>query len=140
MRELRALLLWTLIGAGLLFFGGLAFHGYRLLITPCPEPCPARLIDWFALGQLAIGGGVASGLIGLTLTLASPRGVGWGLGLMAIGFVLFLIFVWPTPYKYYKTANRQWIQVHRLTGESRVLPGPQGASQGAAAAVSANQR
>jgi len=134
MREFRALLLWTLIGAGLLFFGGLAFHGYRLLMTPCTgDPCAQRVIDWLALGHLAIGGGVATGLIGLTLTLASPRGVGWGLGMMAIGFVLFLIFVWPTPYTYYRTSNRQWIQVHRLTGESQVLPGSQ-------TAASSNQR
>jgi hypothetical protein len=139
MRALKNLVLWTIIGAGLLFSGGLAAHGYRLLMTPCASPndCGLRMIDWFALGHVAVGGGVAIGLIGLTLTLASPRGVGWGLGLLSIGLVLFLIFVWPTPFKYYRTADRRWIQIHRFTGESRVLAER---SQDAAASVSASQR
>ncbi|HEY3068381.1 MAG TPA: hypothetical protein VGL09_21530 [Methylomirabilota bacterium] len=139
MGPIRNFVLWTIIGGGLLFFGGLAAHGYRLLMTPCgaANDCGLRMIDWFALGHVAVGGGVAIGLIGLTLTLASPRGVGWGLGLLAIGSVLFLIFVWPTPFKYYRTADRRWIQVHRFTGESHILPDR---AQDAAASVSASQR
>jgi hypothetical protein len=35
-------------------------------------------------------------LIGLALTLASPRGIGWGLGLSVVGLLFFLVFIWST--------------------------------------------
>jgi len=132
----RALLIWGAIGILLLFFGGLAAQGYLRLMTPCPvdAPCPERATDWGGLGLLSVGGGVALGLIGLALSLANPRGVGWGLGLVVIGALLFVIFVWPTPYKYYRAKDRQLIRVHRVTGTADYVPGyklPEAASASA---------
>lgn len=117
---------WACVGICLLFFGGLAAHGYQMLITPCPSlggvGCPNRMVDWSALLQLSLGGGVAIGLIGFALSLANPRGPGWGLGVLVVGALLFLIFVWPTPYKYYRDRDQQLIRVHRVTGEGQFVP------------------
>lgn len=117
---------WACVGICLLFFGGLAAHGYLLLIAPCPSlggaDCQNRTVDWWALAQLSVGGGVAIGLIGFALSLANPRGVGWGLGVVVISALLFLIFVWPTPYKYYRDRDQQLIRVHRVTGEGKYIP------------------
>ena len=131
----RALLIWGAIGTLLLFFGGLAAQGYLKLVTPClVAPCSERATDWVALAYLSVGGGVAVGLIGVALSLANPRGVGWGLGLVVIGAFLFVIFVWPTPYKYYRAKDRQLIRVHRVTGTADYVPGyklPEAASASA---------
>jgi hypothetical protein len=133
---LRALVIWGAIGIFLLFFGGLAAQGYLRLMTQCPASgtCSARITDWTGLALLSLGGGVALGLIGVALSLANPRGVGWGLGMVVIGALLFIIFVWPTPYKYYRTKDRQLIRVHRVTGAADYVPGyklPEAASASA---------
>jgi hypothetical protein len=91
------------------------------LVTPCPNDpsCPGALLTravLLGLIYLSVGGGVALGLIGVALTLANPRGVGWGLGILVVGAVLFLVFVWPTPYKYYRASDHQLIRIHRVTG------------------------
>jgi hypothetical protein len=124
-RWVRALLIWGVIGTFLLFFGGLAAQGYLKLMTPClvGSQCPERAIDWVALVYLSVGGGVALGLIGVALSLANPRGAGWGLGVVVVGTLLFVIFVWPTPYKYYRAKDRQLIRVHRVTGTADYVPG-----------------
>jgi hypothetical protein len=92
------------------------------------------------LGYLSIGGGIALGLVGVALTLANPRGVGWGMGIVVIGGVLFLVFVWPTPYKYYRVKDHQkeqrLIRVHRVTGDADYVPKSRAP---AAAAASASQ-
>jgi hypothetical protein len=80
------------------------------------------MVDWSGLVQLSLGGGVAIGLIGLALSLAKPGGAAWGLGVVVIGALLFLIFVWPTPYKYYRDRDQQLIRVHRVTGEGHFVP------------------
>src|SRR4029453_14401949 len=97
---LRALLIWGAIGIFLLFFGGVAAQGYMRLMpcpagTVCPAPHISKATLW-GLAYLSVGGGVALGLIGVALTLANPRGPGWGFGIVVIGTLLFLVFVWPT--------------------------------------------
>ena len=113
-------LLWTFIGGGFLLFGGLAGHGYRRMLAPSAPPGASSTVsalDVEGLFLLSLGGGIVVGLIGLALTLASqPRGIGWILGLGAVGLLLFLIFVWPTPYKYYWNKDNQLIRIHRLSG------------------------
>jgi len=121
----RALFIWGLIGILLLFFGGLAAQGYLQLMTPCDGQCPERTVPWSGLVRLSVGGGVALALIGVALSLSNPRGVGWGLGLLVVGSLLFLIFVWPTPFKYYRTKDGELtrlIRVHRVTGEAHYVP------------------
>jgi hypothetical protein len=117
-------LIWAAIGAGFLFFGGLAAHGYRrMLDASSASATPIGPLDWVGLAQLSLGGGIVVGLIGLALTLASPRGIGWTMGLGTVGLLLFLLFIWPTPYKFYRTKGGQLIRVHRLTGSGQeVLP------------------
>ncbi len=134
-RWVRALSIWGAIGTLLLFFGGLAAQGIKLM-TPClaGAPCPGRATDWVALVYLSVGGGVAFWLIGVALSLANPRGVGRGLGLVVVGALLFVIFIWPTPYKYYRAKDRQLIRVHRVTGTADYVPGyklPEAASASA---------
>jgi hypothetical protein len=127
---LRALLIWGSIGIFLLFFGGVAAQGYMRLVTPCPVGalCPSPFLSdriLWGLLYLSVGGGIALGLIGVALTLANPRGVGWGLGIVVVGGVLFLVFVWPTPYKYYRVkeqGEKRLIRVHRVTGDSDYVP------------------
>lgn len=123
-RWLKNSLIWAGIGVSFLFFGGLAAHGYRrMLATTGSGELPIGRLDLEGLALLSLGGGIVVGLIGLALTLASPRGVGWGLGLGAVGLLLFLVFIWPTPYKYYRGKERQLIRVHRLTGTGQpVVP------------------
>ena len=124
-------LIWSMLGIGFLFFGGLASHGYRrLLATSGSIEAATNSFSWGALLELSIGGGIVIGLIGLALTLASPRGVGWGLALATVGLLLFLIFIWPTPYKYYRDKGGGLIKVHRLTGNGDyVVPSSASASQ-----------
>jgi hypothetical protein len=111
-------LIWAAIGIGFLFFGGLAAHGYRRLLSGAGGG-----VDWEGLLLLSVGGGIVVGLIGLALTLVSPRGIGWGLGLGVVGLLLFLIFIWPTPYKYYRGDEGRLIRVHRVTGSGQpVVP------------------
>jgi hypothetical protein len=123
----RALLIWGGIGVFLLFFGGVAAQGYMRLVTPCPfgatcaGPFITRGVFW-GLVYLSVGGGVTLGLIGVALTLANPRGVRLGFGIVVVGALLFLVFVWPTPYKYYRTKDQQLIRVHRVTGVSDYVP------------------
>jgi hypothetical protein len=115
-------LIWTAIGVSFLFFGGLAAHGYRRMLGASGAAEAAiGAVDWEGLGQLSVGGGIVVGLIGLALTLASPRGIGWGLGLGTVGLLLFLIFIWPTPYKYYRGNEGRLIRVHRLTGSGHYV-------------------
>lgn len=123
----RALLIWGGIGIFLLFFGGVAAQGYMRLVSPCPNDpsCPGAFLTravLLGLIYLSVGGGVALGLVGVALTLANPRGVGWGLGILVVGAVLFLVFVWPTPYKYYRANDHQLIRIHRVTGASSYVP------------------
>jgi hypothetical protein len=141
---LRALLIWGAIGIFLLFFGGVAAQGYMRLMpcpagTVCPAPHISKATLW-GLAYLSVGGGVALGLIGVALTLANPRGPGWGFGIVVIGTLLFLVFVWPTPYKYYRVTDhlkeQRLIRVHRVTGDSDYVPK---SKPPAAAAASANQ-
>jgi hypothetical protein len=141
---LRALLIWGAIGIFLLFFGGVAAQGYMRLMpchpdAACPAPHISKATLW-GLVYLSVGGGVALGLIGVALTLANPRGPGWGMGIVVIGALLFLVFVWPTPYKYYRVKDhlkeQRVIRVHRVTGESDYVPKPK---EPAAAAASARQ-
>jgi hypothetical protein len=140
---LRALLIWGGIGIFLLFFGGVAAQGYMRLMpcpagTECPEPVISKA-TLLGLAYLSIGGGIALGLVGVALTLANPRGVGWGMGIVVIGGVLFLVFVWPTPYKYYRVKDHQkeqrLIRVRR-DGRRGLRPEVQAP---AAAAASASQ-
>lgn len=127
---LRALFIWGGIGIFLLFFGGVAAQGYMRLVTPCSVgvPCPSPFIDQrilLGLVYLSVGGGIALGLIGVALTLSNPSGVGWGLGMVVVGPLLFLVFVWPTPYKYYRVkeqGEQRLIRVHRVTGDSDYVP------------------
>ncbi len=136
----RAFFIWAGIGIFLLFFGGLAAQGYVRLVTPCgsgaPCPEPVTSVDVFlSLGYLSVGGGVALGLVGVALSLANPRGGGVGFGILIVCTVLFLIFVWPTPYKYYRANVSQLIRVHRVTGAADYVPKTE-----PAAAASAPQR
>ena len=125
MRALRNGGIWAGLGFGFFFFGGLANAGYRhMILSPGSSEAVSSvnwdallaLVSWEALLALSVGAGVVIGLIGLALTLASPRGIGWGLGLGTVGLLLFLIFVWPTPYKYYREKGKGLVKVHRLTG------------------------
>jgi hypothetical protein len=142
---LRALLIWGGIGIFLLFFGGIAAQGYMRLVTPCSvdSPCPSPFIDQrilLGLVYLSVGGGIALGLVGVALTLSNPRGVGWALGMVVVGTVLFLVFVWPTPYKYYRVQEQKeqrLIRVHRVTGDSDYVPRSRPPE---AAAASASQK
>jgi hypothetical protein len=118
----RALLIWGSIGILLLFFGGVAAQGYLRLMAPCTPACLDAEIPWLGLVLLSIGGGVALGLIGVALALSTSRGAGWGLGFVVVGGVLFLIFVWPTPFKYYRAKDGQLIRVHRVTGGAVYVP------------------
>jgi len=122
-RCVRNFLIWTVIGVLFLLFGGLAGYGYRQMTKDAAGTSGSGTnmdwwtgVDWSALVQLSLGGGVALGLIVLAVTIASPRGAGWALGLGAVVLLLFVIFVWPTPYKYYRDKEQRLIRVHRLTG------------------------
>jgi hypothetical protein len=107
---------WLLIGGGILFFGGLAVRTF-----PWMQGVTAP-IEWGAflpaLFLFSLGGGVVVGLLGLACWLASPRGVGWSLAVVVLALVLFVLFVWPTPYRYFRDEHLQFVvRVNRITGD-----------------------
>jgi hypothetical protein len=111
---------WVLVGGGILFSGGLAIRAFDWMRDPSSAPSWSFLQ---ALVFFSLGGGLAVGLVGLACWLASPRGVGWSLGIVVIGLGLFVLFVWPTPYTYYKTETKNvLVRVNRITGRGNYIP------------------
>lgn len=117
---LRFALKWFLIGGGILFFGGLAVRAFQRMHDATAS------IGWpflLALFLFSLGGGVVVGLLGLACWLASPRGVGWSLAVVVLGVILFVLFVWPTPYKYYRIEDKNHLlKVNRLSGTVNLVP------------------
>lgn len=76
---------------------------------------------------LAVGGGIAIGLLILTWWLIVQRGFSWALGFLVLAIVLFALFVWPTRYRYESFEKSEiqckLLRVERLTGRSEcILP------------------
>lgn len=113
---------WSLVGGGVLCAGGFAARGLMKLMS---KDTMAFVPFIYALLPFSIGGGIAIGLLALACWLASPKGMNWGVGLLLIGFVLFVLFIWPTPYKYYETDTRNCLmKVNRVTGDGEYIPSP----------------
>jgi heme/copper-type cytochrome/quinol oxidase subunit 3 len=112
--------MWALIGAALLYFGGLAAHGLKALLEgpdalPCTLPEAARLGCSFSQSLLtfAVGGGLTFGL-----AVFAWRGISWALGVAIVAVVLVAVFVWPTPYKYEWAKDKSFVvRIHRFTGD-----------------------
>ena len=112
--------MWALIGAALLYFGGLAAHGLKALLEgpdalPCTIPEAARLGCSFSQSLLtfAVGGGLTFGL-----AVLAWRGISWALGVAIVAVVLVAVFVWPTPYKYEWAKDKSFVvRIHRFTGD-----------------------
>lgn len=112
---------WFGLGAGVLFFGGLSARGLAGLME-----WPGRLVrlDWWQffgmLLMFSVGGGVVVALWGL----GNRRRPRWRLGLVVLALILFGLFVWPTPFKYYKGRGGELVKVSRITGAKEVIYSP----------------
>ena len=116
----QILLAWAVLGFGVLLTGGLALRALAALRNP--ESVSFGLESfWAPLLLFSIGGGIAIGLLILTWWMLTQRGFSWTLGFVILGAVLFVLFVWPTRYAYWRKPDTQdWeylVKVDRLTGE-----------------------
>lgn len=124
---------WALLGAGVLVFGALSAHGLYVLANPGAKIFPESFL--IALATFGLGGGITIGVLALAWWLANPRGFRWGLGLVVLALLLFALFVWPTPFKYYyrKDDLGVVVKINRVTGkvEHCVRPHPPAAPDAA---------
>lgn len=126
----KVLVVWTAIGAGVLFGGGVAARGYLIVRG---QMTAASLFDscgfWLPLLLFSLGGGLTIGLLILTWWLVAKIGFSWTLGFAVLGVVLFAVFVWPTPYQYTSIreetikggtteTTRVVLRINRLTGQA----------------------
>jgi hypothetical protein len=122
---LRYLGVWSLIGAGVLLTGALSARGISIIRQIDGKP-PDLFPDYYlpALVIFALAGGVTVGLLFLSWKIAQPGGFGWGMGVFVLVIALFAIFVWPTPFKYYRTQANPLVllRVTRATGHGAIIP------------------
>jgi len=130
----KVLLVWAAIGAGVLFGGGVAARGYLVVRS---QMAGETLFDscgfWLPLTLFSLGGGLTIGLLLLTWWLVARLGFNWALGFVVLGFVLFAVFVWPTPYRYAYIRTEQIrpggrtdttrvvVRINRLTGHAEPI-------------------
>lgn len=124
-RWLQMLLVWAALGVCVLFFGGLAMRGLEVLWhwgEAGYDPGPGRPF-FRALLTFSIGGGITIGFLILIWWMIAPPDVRWGLGIAVLCVLLFALFVWPTPYAYWKTGQKGvLLKVNRLTGQGEYVP------------------
>ena len=122
---LRIILIWTAIGICVLFFGSLAVRAFQALRHSREAGYdPGWGWPFFkALLLFSVGGGITIGLLILVWWRVTPPDSRWGLGAVVLSLLLFALFVWPTPYKYYRTESRDvLIKVNRITGQGDYVP------------------
>jgi len=121
---LRFLATWSAIGAAILLTGALSTRGLFALrqvdlgmVSLFPDHYkPAVLL-------FSVCGGLMIGLLFLSWWIAKPGGFGWGMGVIVLSLLLAAIFIWPTPYKYYRTNNPQvLLRVTRVSGHGEIIP------------------
>lgn len=107
---------WAAIGFLLLFFAGLGSEGLNGMMQPDVELL--RGAFWKSLLVFSLGGGVTLGVLMLTWQLASGDAFARALTLGAFAALLFALFVWPTPYKYYRDEALAFVvRINRITGD-----------------------
>ena len=116
---------WAALGTAILFFGGHSAQGLKGLVDPVVFD-----LGWESLYQplltFSVSGGITIGFLVLGWWVASRRKVRWGLGVLILSLLLFVLFVWPTPYKFYRTEDRDVrIRVNRITGAADYVPKPE---------------
>ena len=111
---------WAAVASLVLFFGGVAARAIQILRS---HPVMEWSVFCKALVTFSVSGGITIGLLIFALWLVSPGKVHWGLGVAVLVLVLFVAFVWPTPYKYYKAGDLR-IKVNRVTGAGEYIPKP----------------
>ncbi len=114
-----------MIGAGVLLTGALSARGISIIRHI--DGTPAELFPHYyfpALVVFALAGGITVGLLFLSWRIAQPGGFGWGMGVFVLVVALFAIFVWPTPFKYYRTEANPLVllRVTRATGHGAIIP------------------
>jgi hypothetical protein len=117
----RVFLAWGAIAFGVLFSGGV---GVRALMgLRAGGSADFGLSFWCQLMLFSLGGGITIGLLILTWWLVVRLGFSWILGFVALGIVLFTLFVWPTPYRYELTKDPDIrLRITRLTGYGEFIP------------------
>ena len=122
---LTYLVMWSVIGAGVLLTGALSARGISIIRQIDGTPAELFPDDYFrALVVFSVAGGVTIGLLFLSWKIAQPGGFGWGMGVFVLVIALFAIFVWPTPFKYYRTSENPLVllRVTRATGHGEIIP------------------
>ena len=128
---LQFLVTWSAIGAAILLTGALSQRGlFVLRHTPGSPLFPGDGHSYLgAVLLFSLCGGLTIGLLFLAWWIAKPGGFGWGMGVIVLSLLLAAIFIWPTPYKYYRTNDtRVLLRVSRMSGEGELIP-REGASE-----------
>ena len=106
---------WSAIAAVVLLAGGLGARGLMALMGDRPVVLDGAFVG--ALVLFSVGGGVTLGVLIYAWLLAAREAFTRLMVLVAFAVVLFALFVWPTPYKYYRTDDLQTVlRVNRITG------------------------
>lgn len=109
---------WCLIAIALLFAAGFGARALKFLMQQQlfePDRDFVWTLFWFSLG-----GGVTIGLLIFAWQIARTDPLGKIIALAVLLVLAFGVLVWPTPYKYYRERNFNWVvRINRITGDMR---------------------
>lgn len=109
---------WSLIAIGALFFGGLSVQGLTALASGAPLGWSDILQFLLPLVVFSAAGGLAVGVLVAAWGGAEGNPFRRAATLGSFLALLFALFVWPTPFKYHRGPNLEFvIRINRITGD-----------------------
>ncbi len=112
---------WCLIAIALLFAAGLGARALKFLmqqqsLSPQPPFSPDAGFLW-TLFWFSLGGGATIGLLIFAWQIARTDPLGKLVALAVLLVLVFGVVIWPTPYKYYRAKNLDWVvRITRIAG------------------------
>ena len=120
------ILTWLPLSFIVLFCGLGARFVYSSLMTPGGSgsldwPSVRRTLAWLALSSLLGALAFTAFLVAWRLGNRVRDEARWAGAAVVLVVILFVLFVWPTPYTY-RYVGSELIRIHRVTGLSEKIP------------------
>lgn len=120
----RRFRIWFPLATIILLFGGLSARGLMALMNQTPLDLGWSAFVW-PLIVFSLGGGLTVGALIVAWGVADGNPFVRAVSLGAFLVLLFALFVWPTPYKYYRDDDLKFVvKINRLTGDIAYTPKP----------------